>query len=87
MILAGIKQRKEVHGSQSSQQISPHLRIEQGLDRACAHALAREGIDLVLVARTAETLSHTAAEIRKETGVTVIEIRRHHHTPRPRASA
>ena len=46
----------------------------KGLGRACAHALARAGVDLVLVARTAETLAATAAEIRQDTGVTVIEV-------------
>ena len=46
----------------------------KGLGRGCALALAREGVDLVLVARTAETLAATAAAIRQETGVTVIEI-------------
>ena len=46
----------------------------KGLGRACAQALARAGADVVLVARTAETLAATAAEIRKDTGVKVIEI-------------
>lgn len=46
----------------------------KGLGRACAQALARDGVDLVLVARTAETLARTAAEIRDETGVKVVEI-------------
>ena len=46
----------------------------KGLGRGCAEALAREGVDLVLVARTAGTLAATAQAIRAETGVRVIEI-------------
>lgn len=42
-----------------------------GLGRACAFALARAGVDLVIVARTAETLARTADEIRAATGVRV----------------
>lgn len=43
----------------------------KGLGRACAFSLAREGVDLTLIARTAETLEATAAEIRAATGVRV----------------
>ena len=43
----------------------------KGLGRACAFSLAREGVNLTLIARGAEALEATAAEIRKETGVTV----------------
>lgn len=46
----------------------------KGLGRGCALALAREGVDLVLVARTAHTLAATAAALRAETGVTVVEV-------------
>jgi len=43
----------------------------KGLGRACAFSLAREGVDLVIAARTPGPLEETAQEIRKETGVTV----------------
>lgn len=43
----------------------------KGLGRACAFSLAREGVNLTLIARGAEALEATAEEIRKETGVTV----------------
>lgn len=46
----------------------------KGLGRACAMALAREGVDLVITARTAGTLERTAAEIREATGVSVIAV-------------
>jgi len=46
----------------------------KGLGRGCAQALAREGVDLVLVARSAETLAATAQAIRDETGVKVVGI-------------
>src|ERR1700761_1083082 len=46
----------------------------KGLGRACAISLAREGVDLVITARTAETLEETAAEIRDMTGVKVTAI-------------
>jgi 3-oxoacyl-[acyl-carrier protein] reductase len=44
----------------------------KGLGRACALALAREGVSLVITARGAETLEQTAAEIRAQTGADVI---------------
>ena len=37
----------------------------KGLGRACAMALAREGVNVTIVARTAQTLEQTAEEIRK----------------------
>lgn len=40
----------------------------KGLGRGCAEALAREGVNVTLVARTAATLEVTASEIRKLTG-------------------
>jgi len=46
----------------------------KGLGRACALALAREGVDLVITARTAADLDATADAIRKETGVTVTPV-------------
>lgn len=46
----------------------------QGLGRGCAIALAREGVDLVINARTAPTLETTAEAIRQETGVSVVAV-------------
>ncbi len=46
----------------------------KGLGRACAISLAREGCDLVINARTAETLEATAAEIRDATGAQVTTV-------------
>jgi 3-oxoacyl-[acyl-carrier protein] reductase len=47
----------------------------KGLGRACAIALAKEGVHVTLTARGAETLKATADEIRKMSpGVTVTEI-------------
>jgi 3-oxoacyl-[acyl-carrier protein] reductase len=46
----------------------------QGLGRACALALAREGVDLVINARSADVLEATATEIRRETGVRVTTV-------------
>src|ERR1700739_2492843 len=43
----------------------------RGLGRACAEALAREGVSLVIVARTREVLERTAAEIAQTTGAKV----------------
>ncbi|HQT67446.1 MAG: short-chain dehydrogenase [Rhodospirillales bacterium 20-60-12] len=43
----------------------------KGLGRACAFALAHEGVNLVITARGAEALHATAAEIRAATGVQV----------------
>jgi 3-oxoacyl-[acyl-carrier protein] reductase len=43
----------------------------QGLGKAVALGLAREGARLALCARTVSTLEETAAEIRRETGVEV----------------
>jgi len=43
----------------------------KGLGKACALALARDGVNLVILARGAEALEKTAAEIRAETGVRV----------------
>ncbi|MBA3912405.1 MAG: SDR family oxidoreductase [Acidobacteriales bacterium] len=46
----------------------------KGLGRACAISLAREGVELVITARTAATLEETAAEIRQMTGVKVTAV-------------
>ena len=46
----------------------------KGLGRACAMSLAREGVDVVITARTAADLEKTADEIRKETGVKVTAV-------------
>src|SRR5215831_140363 len=46
----------------------------KGLGRACAMSLGRAGVDLVITARTRETLEATAEEIRRETGATVIPV-------------
>ena len=60
----------------------------KGLGRACATALARAGVELVITARTNETLEATADEIRKETGAKVTAGRRRHlHRGRPRRRA
>ena len=46
----------------------------KGLGRACALALAREGVHVTITARGAEALEATAADIRAQTGVTVTAI-------------
>ena len=46
----------------------------KGLGRACAMALAQEGVDLVINSRTSPALEATAEEIRKETGATVTPV-------------
>ena len=46
----------------------------KGLGRACALSLAREGVDVVITARTAADLERTADEIRRETGVKVTAV-------------
>ncbi len=43
----------------------------KGLGRACAMALAREGVAVTITARDAKLLEQTAAEIRTATGATV----------------
>ena len=59
----------------------------KGLGRGCAFALAREGVNVTLVARGAEALEKTAAEIRSETGVTVLAVAADIVTPAGRAAA
>jgi 3-oxoacyl-[acyl-carrier protein] reductase len=46
----------------------------KGLGRACAMSLAREGVELVINARTKDALEKTAAEIRKSTGARVTTV-------------
>jgi len=46
----------------------------QGLGRGCAIALAREGVDLVINARTSATLAATAEAIRRDSGVSVVAV-------------
>ena len=46
----------------------------KGIGKAIATGLAREGVNLVLIARTKETLDKTADEIRKATGVNVLAV-------------
>src|SRR5271167_4155695 len=46
----------------------------KGLGKGCAMALAREGVDLVITARTADVLEATAREIRDATGVKVTAV-------------
>ncbi len=46
----------------------------KGLGRACAMALAREGVAVTITARTPGTLEQTAAEIRAETGAEVTAV-------------
>lgn len=46
----------------------------KGLGRACAFALAREGVDVTICARSPGPLQATADEIRNTTGVTVTTV-------------
>jgi len=46
----------------------------QGLGRACAFALAQEGVEVIIVARRHNALEKTAAEIRAATGVEVATV-------------
>lgn len=46
----------------------------KGLGLACARSLAREGVDLVMLARGRETLEAAAADIRAETGVSIVTL-------------
>ncbi len=46
----------------------------KGLGKACAEALANEGVAITINARNAEVLAATAAEIRESTGVEVKEV-------------
>ena len=46
----------------------------KGLGKGCASALAQEGVDVTICARTADVLNATADEIRSQTGVKVTAI-------------
>jgi 3-oxoacyl-[acyl-carrier protein] reductase len=46
----------------------------RGLGKACALALAREGVDVTIVARTRDVLESAAVEIRDATGVKVTPV-------------
>ncbi|WPO41540.1 SDR family oxidoreductase [Tardiphaga sp. 42S5] len=46
----------------------------RGLGKACAMALAQEGVDVTIVARTRDVLEAAADEIRAATGVTVTAV-------------
>jgi 3-oxoacyl-[acyl-carrier protein] reductase len=60
----------------------------KGLGRACAVALANEGVHVTITARGAEALAKTAADIRKANpGVTVTEVVGDITTPEGRAAA
>jgi len=59
----------------------------KGLGRACAQALAEAGVNVVIVARTADALNATAADIRASTGVNVTAVACDITTPEGRAQA
>lgn len=59
----------------------------RGLGKACALALANEGVDVTLVARTRDVLDRTVAEIRNATGVNVVGVAGDISTPEGRRAA
>ncbi|TQV80660.1 SDR family oxidoreductase [Denitrobaculum tricleocarpae] len=59
----------------------------KGLGKACAMSLAREGVDVTIVARTAGPLEATAEEIRQATGVNVKAVAVDITSPEGRAAA
>jgi 3-oxoacyl-[acyl-carrier protein] reductase len=59
----------------------------KGLGRGCAEALAAEGVNVTIVARSADALEQTAEEIRRATGVTVNAVACDITTPEGRAKA
>ena len=71
----GIKGRKAIISAAS-----------KGLGKGCAMALAEEGVDLVINARTESELMATAEEIRAKTGVSVTPIVCDITTPEGRAA-
>ena len=58
----------------------------KGLGKACALSLAREGVDLTIMARTASDLSATAREIAAATGVSVQPVAGDFNAARDRAA-
>ena len=59
----------------------------KGLGRGCAFSLAREGVELTIVARTPEPLEETAAAIREATGAKVTAVAVDITTPEGRRQA
>jgi 3-oxoacyl-[acyl-carrier protein] reductase len=59
----------------------------KGLGKGCAVNLAREGVNLIIVARGKDVLEAAAAEIRAATGVKVVAIAADITTPEGRAAA
>lgn len=59
----------------------------KGLGRACAMALAREGVAVTITARTQETLERTAADIRAASGAPVTTVVGDIATPAGREAA
>jgi 3-oxoacyl-[acyl-carrier protein] reductase len=59
----------------------------RGLGKACAFELAREGVNLTIVARTRDALERTGAEIAQATGVEVQTVAGDLTTPDGRAAA
>ena len=59
----------------------------RGLGHACALALAQEGVDVIIVARTREVVEKTAAEIHQTTGVAATPVVGDIATPAGRAAA
>ncbi len=59
----------------------------KGLGRGCAEALAEEGVEVTIVARTAAAIEQTASEISQQTGVTVTPVAADITTEAGRAAA
>jgi len=59
----------------------------KGLGKGCAMSLAREGVNLFIIARGKEALEATADEIRKATGAKVVAVAGDITTPAGRAQA
>src|SRR5579864_1105344 len=59
----------------------------KGLGRGCAEALAADGVNLTLVARTADVLEQTAQQLRDAYGVNVIAVACDITTPEGRVQA
>ena len=59
----------------------------RGLGKACALAVAKEGVHVTIVARTRDVLEGTAAEIRNATGVRVVAVAADITTAEGRAAA